>query len=257
MKIAKRIARTLLNAVWGALWRNSFVYNACVREGVRLPTIPVGPVEHYGQLGEDIIVAALLQARGSRENVGLVGKTYLEIGGNHPFATSATFLLNKRLGMRGVIVDANPALIPALKKGRPQDTIVHAAIHDQDTNVATLVLSKHDEVSSLDRSMVQRWRGGTVGEIGTVDVPAMRINEVVKQHLNDTSPLFMSIDVEGYDLRLLKDFDLGRYRPWFVQVEYVDNLYPPGNSREIVTLMRSAEYRLVAKTFINLIFESD
>jgi hypothetical protein len=246
----------LLNATWGALRRNNFVYNACLRARVRRPSIPVRPVEYYGQCGEDLIIASLLEAKAVCDDTDLTKEKYLEIGGNHPFATSATFLLSKKFNMHGVIVDANPALIPELKKGRPGDIIVHAAVHDENANVATLVLSKLDEISSLDRSMVQRWNGGAVGEAGLIDVPAMRINDIIKYYLGGVAPSFMSIDVEGYDLRLLRDFDFTRYRPWFVQVEYVDNLYPPGNSRDIIEFMRSAGYGLIAKTDVNLIFSA-
>jgi FkbM family methyltransferase len=255
-KLLKRFGITLANALWGVLQRNSFIYNACLRDGVRFPAIPVRPVEFYGQCGEDLIIASLLEAKAACDHTDLAKEKYLEIGGNHPFATSATYLLNRQFNMCGVIVDANPALIPELKKGRPQDVVVHAAIHDEATNVATLVLSKLDELSSLDQSVVQRWDRGTVGEAGTIEVPAMRINDVIKRYLDDAAPSFISIDVEGYDLRLLQDFDFSRYRPWFVQVEYFDNSYSPGNSREIIGYMRSVGYRLTAKTYVNLIFST-
>lgn len=101
------------------LWRKlkSFVYNACLWTGVEWPDIPVKLVEFYGQIGEDLIVASLLEAKAQRDNVDLRKARYLEIGGNHPFATSATFLLRTKLGMTGVIVEANPRLIRDLMKG--------------------------------------------------------------------------------------------------------------------------------------------
>ena len=256
VKRAKGIAGSLLNGAWGALRRNSFVYNACIRARVQFPSIPVHSIEYYGQCGEDLIVASLLEAKAEYNGVDLGKAKYLEIGGNHPFATSATYLLHRKFSMRGVIVDANPALIPELRKGRPNDIIVHAAIHDDNATVATLALSKQDEISSLDRSMVQRWKGGKVGEAGLIDVPAMRINNVITRYLDDVSPCFLSIDVEGYDLRLLRDFDFVRYRPWLVQVEYVDNLYPPGNSRDIIGYMHEVGYGLLAKTYVNLVFSA-
>ena len=71
--------------------------------------------------------------------------------------------------------------------------------------------------------------------------------------MGGASPCFVSIDVEGLDLRILSDFDFARFRPWFVQVEPSDD-YVAGNSDEICRLMRSVGYRLVAKTNVNLIF---
>ena len=156
--LRSRIKRTILAGWWGALNRNSFVYNASRNAGVRLPSIAVRPIECYGQCGEDLIVAPMLEAIALKTQTDLKDLKYLEIGGNHPFATSTTYLLHKQLGMRGVIVEANPSLLGDLKKkGRPADTIVHAAIHDQDATTATLSLSVHDEVSSLDQHTAERW----------------------------------------------------------------------------------------------------
>src|ERR1700722_1640551 len=85
-RLPKRIARALANATWGALRRNNFVYNACLRSRVRFPAIPVYAVEYYGQFGEDLIIASLFEARAARDHTDLAKEKYLEIGGNHPFA---------------------------------------------------------------------------------------------------------------------------------------------------------------------------
>lgn len=254
LKAASRVARALSSATGGFFQRNIFIYKACLSAGIRFPTIPIPAAEHYGQFSEDLIVMSLLEAKAAAAGIDLTKQKYLEIGGNHPFATSTTYLLHKRLGMNGVIVEANPALIPQLKKGRPGDEILYAAIHDDDAAVATLVLSKFDVLSSLDQSMVHSWEDGAAGETGRVEVPAMRINDVVARYLDNVAPAFVSIDTEGNDLRILRDLDFTRYRPWFVQVEYLDNFRPPGNSAEISEFMRSVGYRLVSKTIANLIF---
>jgi FkbM family methyltransferase len=213
----------------------------------------VRPVELYGQCGEDLIVLALLEARALRDGVDLGRQHYLEIGGNHPFATSATFLLNKRLGMRGVIVEANPRLIADLEKGRPDDIIVHGAVQAGSARTVTLSVARHSEISSLDRDFVLSWADGAVGESERVEVAALRINDVIRAYLDGESPCFLSVDVEGLDLALLRDLDFARYRPWFVQAEPSEG-YIPGNTRAIVEHMASVGYALVARTSVNLVF---
>lgn len=250
--VTKLLTR-LRGSFWGALRLNSFVYDACTRNGVKWPDIPVRPVELYGQCGEDLIVVSLLEGKALSEGVDLKQKHYLEIGGNHPFATSATFLLHERLGMNGTIVEANAKLIADLKKGRPDDTIVHAAVHYEDVKSVMLSVSKLSEISSLDRNFVMKWAGGAVGEAAYVEVAALRLNEVVRVYLNNESPTFLSIDVEGLDLKLLQDFDFNLYRPWFVQCEPSDT-FIPGNTKSIIEYMRSVNYSLIAKTPVNLIF---
>jgi FkbM family methyltransferase len=202
--------------------RNAFVYFQTLANRVALSDISVPYVEHYGQCGEDLIVEFFIAARAFGEGLDPSALHYLEIGGNHPFATSATFLLHAHLGMTGVIVEANGRLIPALRKGRPRDTIVHAAVIDGDEETVLLSISRLNELSSLDPKFVLSGIDRSVGQAPTERVPAIRINQIIERYLG-ASPCSVSIDVEGLDLRLLRDFDFSRYRPWFAQVEPSDD----------------------------------
>ncbi|MBV5263331.1 FkbM family methyltransferase [Pinisolibacter aquiterrae] len=232
---------------------NDWVYAQCIREGVRFPDIPCRSYEFYGQCGEDLIVRALLEARAASRGVELKTRKYLEVGGNHPFATSATYLLGKTLGMTGVIVEANEDLLADLRKGRPKDTVVFGAVQDEDRKTVMLSKSNQSELSSLDRRFVKEWAGGSVGEKALVEVPALRIDGILAEHFPDAPPVYVSIDVEGLDLRILKDLDFSKYRPWFVQAE-PSNHHIAGNGRQIFEFMATKGYDLIAATPVNLIF---
>jgi FkbM family methyltransferase len=255
-----KLLRVLMRAVCSLRNRNAFVYYQSIVARVPLPGIPVILVEQYGQCGEDLIVAALITARAFREGCDPGSLRYLEVGGNHPFATSATFLLHVQLGMTGVIVEANSALIPALRKGRPNDVIIHAAVTDNDEPTAILTVSRFSELSSLDPHFSIDWskrsKSPSAIATGKQEVSAIRINQIVKKYMDDGPPCFMSIDIEGLDLVVLQDFDFKRYRPWLVQVEPSDD-YIPGNSHKICQYMGSVGYRLLAKTDVNMIFGAD
>jgi hypothetical protein len=210
-------------------------------------------VEFYGQCGEDLILVALVRAEAFNRGVDSAAQLYLEVGGNHPFATSPTYLMHKQLGMHGVIVEANPALLPDLRKGRPQDTIVHGAVQTTDVDHVTLTVSKLSEISSLNTQWVEQWEDGRIGVATRVDVPALRMNNLVAEFLDGRAPCFLSIDVETLDLQLLRDFDFQSFRPWIVQAEPSER-FLPGETRRMVEYMRSVDYALVAMTDVNLIF---
>lgn len=241
-------------AVLGAeqTWNYS-IYRTCRQLGIRFPDLPVREVELYGQSGEDLIVQSLLEARALSRGVDLRQERYLEIGGNHPVSGSATFLLAKRLGMTGVLVEANPDLIADLRKGRPGDVVVHGAVQTDDVEFVELWVPRFSEVSSLDPGFISSWGGGWAGTSAPVRVPAVRSSDLVRDHLDGEAPVYLSIDVEGMDLPLLKDFDFETYRPWLVQAEPSDD-YIPGNTDDMVEHMRSVRYELVAKTDVNLLF---
>ena len=239
--------------VFGAAELNSAVYSRTLRHRVAWPNIAVPPVEYYGQCGEDIIVLSLLRAEALRRGVDLSTQRYLEVGGNHPFATSPTYLLHRRGGMTGVIVEANPRLLADLRKGRPDDHILYGAVQTEDVETVTLTVSKLSELSSLDSEYVTRWADGSVGVDSRVDVPALRMNGIVREQFGGEAPCFLSTDVEGLDLELLQDFDFETYRPWFVQTEPSEH-FRPGETQRMVDHMRSVGYDLVARTEVNLIF---
>lgn len=239
--------------VFGATELNSAVYSRTLRHRVAWPNIPVRPVEYYGQCGEDIIVLSVLRAEALRRGAELSEQRYLEVGGNHPFATSPTYLLHRRLGMTGVIVEANPRLLGDLRKGRPGDQILYGAAQTDDVETVTLTISKLSELSSLDGEYVTRWAEGSVGVDSRVDVPALRMNGIVLEHFGGETPCFLSTDVEGLDLELLRDFDFETYRPWVVQTEPSEHFHP-GETQRMVRHMAGVGYDLVARTEVNLIF---
>src|SRR5262249_46610520 len=182
-RLPKRAMVAIPDAFWGAWRLNGHVYNACLAHRMKWPDIPARPAEHYGQCGEDLIVVALLEAMAARNGHPLRQQTYLEIGGNHPFATSATYLLHKKLDMVGLIIEANAELIPELLRGRSKDKIVYGAVQDQDIETVNFWISKLSEISSLDSSFVSRWGGGIAADAKAVNVPALRVNKIIKDHL--------------------------------------------------------------------------
>ena len=136
---------------------NNFVYDACLEFDIPFPDIPVRAVEHFGQCAEDIIVRALLVATAMRKQVDLRSKSYLEIGGNHPFATSATYLLAKTFGMKGVLVEANAAGVPviAMDLGSCPEVIKDGETGFLVGNVAEAVRSL-ERISEIDRYACRR-----------------------------------------------------------------------------------------------------
>jgi len=231
---------------------NSNVYETIAATGMPMPDIPVHGIPYFGQCGEDLIVLALLRALALREGLDLAQERYLEIGANHPVATSATWLLQRAAGMTGVLVEANPRLLDALRTHRPRDHVLHAAVHTGESETVELFVSNQSELSSLDRDFVLQWRQGAVGEREVVTVPAIRIDELMRRHFADRVPLFLSVDIEGMDLEVLRDLDFTRFRPAVVQAEPSDH-HHPGNTEAIAGFLASAGYLVIARTEVNLI----
>jgi len=232
---------------------NDFIYNKCLETGAAFPDIPVQAVETYGQCGEDIIVLSMVRVVARKKKCSFANKMYVEIGANHPFATSATFMMHSQLKINGLLVEANKALVGALKRLRPYDIVVYGAVQEKDVETALFSISNLSEISSLDQSFVTSWGNGLSREVERIEVPALRINTLLQEHGQGRDIVFLSIDIEGYDLFVLSDLDFMLYRPWVIQIEPSDR-HIPNNSEEIIHFLVEKGYKLIAQTSVNLIF---
>ena len=82
--------------------------------------------------------------------------------------------------------------------------------------------------------------------------PLVNVNEVLARHFPASGPDFVSIDVEGLDLDILKTLDFGRFRPkvFCVETSLLDGDVHAG----ILELMASKEYAVRGGSFVNTVF---
>ena len=233
------------------MFLNPYIYQQINDNHMENPTIAVALQPTYTQAYEDVMLEGLLRAYMLRTKK-MMYVMFFEIGANHPVATSASFLLKQKMGIHTVLVEANPELIPHLRQHRHNDTIIHAAITDQDVSEIDFHLSPDNEISSLNKDFVKAWKEGTVTD--TIRVPAMRINQVFEQmHLPKHVDTILSIDIEGYDYNILADLDFEKHKPFIVMIEPSEE-FAPGTIAKMMTLLESKGYYLYSQTFVNLIF---
>jgi FkbM family methyltransferase len=230
---------------------NSFVFNRILEQNMPNSTIPAWFNETYSQCYEDVIIDSIIRAHIKTNGIPK-SVSFIEIGANHPVCTSASYLFKSRYGLNGVLVEANPKLIKALERYRPGDKVINAAVVDQDVESIDFYLSPENEISSLDERFVNAWKD--LGVEDKITVPAIRINALLEM-LKDVELVLLSIDVEGYDMRLLEDMDFDAYRPFIIQVEPSDG-FAPGTSDKMIKFLRDKGYSLVGETDVNLIFKN-
>jgi FkbM family methyltransferase len=229
---------------------NSFVYQHILETGMPNPNIPAYMSETYGQCYEDIIIDGMIRAH-VKGNGMPNGITYIEIGANHPVCCSTNYLLQQRYGITGILVEANPKLVPALQQYRPRDQVINKAVVDSDVQTVDFYISANNETSSLDDRFVAIRTPGIEEKITASTIRINTLLDMVRQF----EMVILSIDVEGYDLRLLQDIDFTQHTPFLIQVEPSED-YSPGSTQQIIDFMTSKNYNLVAETDVNLIFKT-
>lgn len=209
--------------------------------------------ESYAQCNEDIIVEAFLRARFATMSRSMSSLRYLEIGGNHPIQTSSTYLMYRAWGARGYIIEANAGLAERLRAVRPGDKVVQTAVSDRFDKTVSFHVHELDELSSMSReSILEPKVTGLPGDVVRVEtVQNLHINAFFEAYIHE--PLdFMSIDIEGMDLPVLKALS-PVYRPTVIQVECVE----PALLAQLKETLEPRGYRLAAMTEVNVIFALD
>jgi FkbM family methyltransferase len=206
------------------------------------------PNQHtsYAQVGEDLIVAYLAKI------IGLTKITYLDIGAFHPVALSNTFAFYEQ-GHRGVCIEPDPARCAHISKTRPNDVVLNIGIGINAQSEAEFYIMTSADLCTFSRDEAERLTkfGQKIERV--VNIPLRTVNSVMEEHFTPW-PNFVSMDIEGLDLAVLRTFDFVRFRPEVFCIETLDSRTQREKDHEIHSLMASVGYEVFADTFINTIF---
>ncbi|MEP6594398.1 MAG: FkbM family methyltransferase [Ginsengibacter sp.] len=211
---------------------------------------PLIGARSYSQAGEDRILAFLFDTMGIR-NI-----SYLDIGANHPEICNNTYLFYRR-GSKGILIEPDPAFNTELQKARPGDKVVQAAISDNGTGEADFYIFNEPSINTLSKEeAIIRQQSGKYYIKETKKIQLLTVEKIIADHMNNTTPHLISLDVEGVDYDVLSAFDFVNYPVpvWVIETcEYSENHIKP-KITSIIDLMQTRGYFIYADTYINTIF---
>ena len=210
-------------------------------------TLPKGTKFSFAQFGEDLVVNGLLGM------IGVKNPTYLDIGAWEPIESNNTYLFYQR-GCRGVLVEPNPVYTGRLKGKRPGDVTLQAGIGIDDTPELDYYMFEIDQMNTFDKKQVEHLLATLNVKVErVVKMPMVAINRVMTEHFAGKAPDYLSIDVEGLDLAILKTLDFGRFRPKVICAETVITGTLNQNS-ELLEFMGSLGYVIRGGTHPNTVY---
>lgn len=175
-----------------------------------------GMMSFHGDRNDD---AALLLAA-ALMGLNFSSLHYLEIGTNSPVNCNNSYTLYQ-CGARGVLVDAIDYFKPLIEAFRPEDTFIQAAVVDGQSGPINFYLPSRADgslnlgIGSLDRDWTEKFPD-TVA-VGILEVAGLNINDLLARI--DYEPDIILIDVEGWDIKLLKAIDYEKYSPAIIMAE--------------------------------------
>jgi FkbM family methyltransferase len=198
----------------------------------------------YSQEVEDLILARLFEG----QRTGF----YVDVGAHHPWRFSNTYLFYRR-GWRGINIEPNPESLSLFERHRKRDINLNYGVADQGGELSYFMFNE-PALNSFDPRLSQQRLSEKHWIVGTKTIQVRRLAALLEHFLPfETRIDFMSVDVEGYDLKVLESNDWSQFRPTCVLVEAEGfDLGNPGNEPVHRLLMRH-DYQLFAKTF-NTVF---
>jgi len=178
-------------------------------------------LKYYGQLRQDLLAKYFFRYYPAKKN------TFLDVGAFDGISYSNTRLFFEE-GWSGVCIEPclkNYAKLELLYQGTPVLTVRVAATDyegELELNVATIPWAEKwgSDVSSPSDEIINHWPdyiwGKEVVSATTVD-RILELNHI--EHID-----FASIDVEGEEMAVLRGFDLYKYRPCLIVVEYSNKI---------------------------------
>lgn len=213
-------------------------------------TIQLRSKVSYSQSGEDIIADYFF------ESIGIRKPTYIDIGANQPIKGNNTYLFYLK-GSKGICIEPDTTLIPSLKNSRPGDIILNIGISTTVVSAADFyyfdghynawnTFSKEDADKKSSES-------GITYQISNVQLDTVS-NTLQTYDMEKVN--FISLDVEGLDLQILKSIDFTTVCPELICVETIE--FSLNNTmkknEEIISYMLTKGYRVYADTNLNTLF---
>ena len=175
---------------------------------------------------------------------------YLDIGSWEPVLASNTYFFYLR-NWKGICVDPNPELLKKYKSKRPKDIFINAAVGSSNSSLDYyLFKDKYSSINSLNLEFIKELELEKEIE-RKIKVPVVSIENILDENLKKTDRLdFFDIDVEGYDLEVLKSNNWDKYRPKLVLIESHLPISEDLDS-SLTKYLETKKYTLVGKTIMN------
>ena len=198
-----------------------------------------------GQLGQDALAYSILH----KKKRGF----FVDIGAHDGVNINNSYLF-ERLGWNGFCVEANPKTFEELKKNRKCDTY-NLAIFSKNIGTTTLVASDSEcsVLDTLELNLTQHHKGrlDELGQTKTFSVQTATFNEVMQNYPNIFHIDFMTLDVEGGEMEVLKGIDFDKYS---FSVMTIEHNYTESKEEQIIDFLHTKGYRVLLQNAWDIMF---
>ena len=196
----------------------------------------------YSMDGEDIFIVEYFR----KKNNGF----YIDVGCYHPIHRNNTYLLHKK-GWSGINIDIHQFSIDLFNYLRPDDVNLNCAISNKNEVTEMFYQKELSQISTIEK---QQAKIAFQGNIKKSKIQSLTLDALLEKiNFTDKKLDLLDIDVEGADLKVLKGFNIEKFKPELICVEI--NEKDIKNS-EIYKYLSNFSYELVWSGVFSHIFKS-
>ncbi|MDR1970372.1 MAG: FkbM family methyltransferase [Treponema sp.] len=213
---------------------------------VRLHTEMTSGFFFPGQAGQDLL--AYLYFRGKPSGF------YLDVGA-HDGRTYSNSYIFEQIGWKGACVEPLPGVFEKLKENRRCDCY-QAALAAQSAAEAVFIHALGvDTLSGLESEMAEGhedWIRREGGQVERIKVRVLTFPELMAHYPDRRRIDFLSLDVEGAEMSILRTIDFETYDFGLISVECIEEKCREGE--ELRSFMAGKGYGVLADLGLDLVF---
>jgi len=205
-------------------------------------------LKSYSQEGEDMVLRRLFEG----QKTGF----YVDIGAHHPQRFSNTFFFYKK-GWAGINIDAMPGSMKLFDKVRPRDMNLELAVSDKN-EILTYFIFNEPALNGFSEELSKSRDGmGQYFIEKTMEIKTITLKKILDDNLRIGDQVdFLSIDVEGLDIAVLKSNNFNIYRPKVILIELLGKNLNEIVRHETTLWLKELDYLVYAKTVNTVIYLS-
>tara|TARA_B100000963_G_C22407115_1_gene571522 strand:- start:12 stop:734 length:723 start_codon:yes stop_codon:yes gene_type:complete len=194
------------------------------------------PIKTYSDcFGEDLFVNNYFS--------GVRKGFYLDIGCNQPKINSLTYSLHKK-GWKGLNCDISERCIKLYKFFRKDDVNLNIAVGPVEKKVNSFIFYENCTMNTVDEDFKKHTFKSVNKEPEIRVIEQKTLNQILIE--NNVKVIdYLNIDVEGYEINVLKGFSIKKYSPKLISIEIHDTQCPPEKNQIYQYFMRN-NYTLVS-----------
>lgn len=200
----------------------------------------------FSQAAEDMVLMHLFA---DKEN-----GTFVDVGAYDPIRMSNTYYFYATRGWRGINLDANKYSIEKFKKERPEDQSFNYGVgQTEEIKEFYIFDSAREGYENSMNSFLGEKYDKTPKE--KIEVPIKPLAKILEENYKGSGSIdFLSVDVEGMELEVLKSNDWDKFRAKVLVIECLDTFVRNSSVQEIMDYIESKGYKTLFKLPLSFIF---